>query len=64
VDAEGVAEIYERRVELALDAGEAADLPDPEEAPAELEVDPDTAAGRTTVGERVRKAWDLISGNY
>ncbi len=64
VDAEGVAEIYERAVVLALSAGEAEDLPDPEAAPAQLEVDPDTAAGRTTAGDRIRRVWDLISGNY
>jgi hypothetical protein len=64
VDAEGVAEIYEGELVLALSAGEAEDLPDPEPSPAQLEVDPDTAAGRTTAGDRIRRAWDLISGNY
>ena len=64
VDAEGVAEIYEGEVVLALNAEEARDLHDPSPTAAQLEVDPDTAAGRTTVGDRIRRAWDLISGNY
>lgn len=64
VDAPGVAEIYENEVVLALGAEEAEQLHDPSPSPGELEVDPDTAAGRTTVGDRIRRAWDLISGNY
>lgn len=49
VDAEDIAEMYERAVILRLDREAAARLPEPV-APAE------------GVGDRLRRAWDAISG--
>ena len=59
-DADQIAGLYERGVELAVPADA---LHDPEPNPAALEVDPaDTA--ESPVRERLRRAWDYISGNY
>jgi hypothetical protein len=64
VDAPEVDEIYERGVVLKLDAGSAAErLHRPEANPATMSASPDD----TTEGElerKLRRAWDLISGNY
>jgi uncharacterized protein YrrD len=49
VDAPEVEAIYERGVVLKLDAAGAKQLPEP--GPSELEI-------------KLRRAWDLISGNY
>lgn len=63
VDASQVAEIYENGVELTLSSPEAASLPEPSENPAALSADPDDTTP-DTVGDKLRRAWDLISGNY
>jgi hypothetical protein len=49
VDAAEVDEIYENGVVLSIDAAAARDLPEP--GPSDLEL-------------KLRRAWDLISGNY
>jgi uncharacterized protein YrrD len=49
VDAPEVDEIYERGVVLTIDSAAADDLPEP--GPSDLEL-------------KLRRAWDLISGNY
>ncbi len=49
VDAAEVDEIYEKGVVLTIDAAAARDLPEP--GPSDLEL-------------KLRRAWDLISGNY
>jgi uncharacterized protein YrrD len=61
VDAPEVDEIYERGVVLKVDAAEAESLPQPSANPAALEVGPDdmVAKGRH---DKLRRAWDLISG--
>ena len=64
VDAPDVDEIYERGVVLTLDAGSAAErLHRPDRNPATMSASPDDV----TEGElerKLRRAWDLISGNY
>lgn len=60
VDAPQVEEIYERGVVLKIDAAEAESLPEPSANPGILEAGPDDTveAGR----DKLRRAWDLISG--
>jgi hypothetical protein len=63
VDAPEVARIHERGVVLALDAAAAERLPEPGPNPAAMSTSPDD----TVEGElerKLRRAWDLISGNY
>ena len=62
VDAPEVAEIYERGVVLKIDAVAAKALPEPSANPGALEV----GAGDMDKGghDKLRRAWDLISGNY
>jgi uncharacterized protein YrrD len=63
VDAPEVDAIHERGVVLAVDAAGAEALPEPSENPATMSAEPDD----TTEGElqrKLRRAWDLISGNY
>jgi hypothetical protein len=62
-DAEQVAEIYERGVVLTLTAAEAEALPEPSESPAVMEDDPSEPEG-SPVADKLRRAWDLLSGNY
>ena len=63
VDAAHVAQIAEGGVTLALDAAAAERLPEPSGNPPEMSADPDDAAeGELT--RKLRRAWDLISGNY
>jgi hypothetical protein len=61
VDASQVAEVYERGVVLTLDGATAERLPKPTANPGEVEVGPDdlVAAGSH---EKLRRAWDLLSG--
>jgi uncharacterized protein YrrD len=62
VDAPEVDGIYEHAVTLKLDAAACTDLPKPSANPAVMHDDPaDTASG---AGSKLRRAWDLISGNY
>jgi uncharacterized protein YrrD len=60
VDAPEVAEIYERGVVLKLDASAAQELPEPSANPAALEVGADDMVPERH--EKLRRAWDLISG--
>ena len=62
-DAPLVEEIYERGVVLTIDAGAIAGLPEPSANPAVVEADPADAEG-SGLGDKLRRAWDLISGNY
>ena len=62
VDAPEVAACYERAVVLNIDAVAAEALPEPSANPGALEVEPgDMAKGGH---DKLRRAWDLISGNY
>jgi hypothetical protein len=64
VDAPNVAEIYERGVVLAIASEDAHVLPDPTPSPAALKVHPDDTAKQRDLRHALRRAWDLISGNY
>ena len=60
-DAEQVAAIHERGVVLTLTAAEAEALPEPSENPAVLE---DAEPEGSPLTAKLRRAWDLLSGNY
>jgi hypothetical protein len=62
-DAEQIADLYERGVVLTLTAAEAEALPEPSENPAVMEEDPSEPEG-SPVADKLRRAWDLLSGNY
>ena len=62
-DAEQVGEIHERGVMLTLTTAEAEALPEPSENPAVMEEDPSEPEG-SAITNKLRRAWDLISGNY
>ena len=67
VDASEVDSIYERCVVLAVDAGEAEELPEPEPGPATVNATADDLT-EDSAGDRMRdaarRAWDRLSGNY
>jgi hypothetical protein len=63
VDAPDVGQIHERGVLLKIDGAAAEKLPMPEANPAELRVDP-ADAEEGAVMEKLRRAWDYISGRY
>ena len=63
VDGANVEEIYERGVVLKLSRAEAEGLPEPSENPAAMEADPGEAE-ESGLARKLRRAWDLISGNY
>ena len=62
-DAPLVEAIHERAVILALDGSEAAALPDPEPNPATMESGPEDTVP-DDLRDKLRRAWDWISGNY
>jgi hypothetical protein len=62
-DAEQVAAIHERGVTLTIAAAEAEALPEPSENPAVLHDDPSEPDG-SPLADKLRRAWDLLSGNY
>jgi hypothetical protein len=60
-DASLVAEICERGVVLNVPAD--ASLPEPSENPAAMSADPDDTTP-DGLSDKLKRAWDLISGNY
>ena len=62
-EAEQVGEIHERGVVLGIDTVAAEHLPEPRENPGELRVDAADAEENAAV-EKLRRAWDYISGRY
>ena len=60
-DASQVTGIYERGVLLTIDAAAAERLPEPGASPASVEVGPDDLV-EDEAGDKLRRAWDLISG--
>lgn len=61
-DADDVESIHERGVVLRLDADACSRLPRPSANPAVLRDDPtDSSRG---LSDKLRRAWDLVSGNY
>jgi sporulation protein YlmC with PRC-barrel domain len=63
VDADQVAEIYERAVILTLAAGEVDQLHEPTPAPATMEAHA-LDDSESPLMSKLHRAWDLISGNY
>src|SRR5262245_10220460 len=63
VDARQVAAVYDQGVVLTVDAAEAEGLPQPSANPGVLEADADDM-GPGTLRDKLRRAWDLVSGNY
>ena len=63
VDAPEVEEIFERGVLLKLDAAAAEGLHQPSPNPATMEATPDDVT-ESELERKLRRAWDLLSGNY
>jgi hypothetical protein len=63
VDAPHVDRIHEDGVVLSMDGSEAEDLPEPAPGPGELDVNP-ADAEESPLQEKLRRAWDYLSGNY
>jgi uncharacterized protein YrrD len=61
VDASQVQEIHERGVVVTVDRAGAEALPEPSENPGEIELGPDDMT-RDDLGDKLRRAWDRISG--
>jgi hypothetical protein len=61
VDADQVAELSEGRVVLRIEAARVAGLPEPSPNPPALDPGGDL---ESPLHARLRRAWDLISGNY
>jgi sporulation protein YlmC with PRC-barrel domain len=63
VDAPLVESIHERGVVLTVDAEAAARLPEPSENASAMSATPDDTAP-DDLGDKLRRAWNWISGNY
>jgi hypothetical protein len=63
VDAPHVAGIAAGGVTLAVDRAGVGGLPEPSGNPPEMSADPDDTA-ESDLSRKLRRAWDLISGNY
>jgi hypothetical protein len=61
VDADQIGQIYERGVQLNIEASAAERLPEPSENPAALEVNPGEEE-ESDIERKLRRAWDLITG--
>ena len=62
-DAAQIAEIRTGAVTLTLDADGCRSLPEPSENPAAMAAGPDDTVD-DGMRDKLRRAWDLISGNY
>jgi len=63
VEADDIGDMYERAVMLKLDRAAAERLPEPSANPAVMRDDP--AAGDSgALAQKLRRAWEYISGNY
>lgn len=62
-DASQVEEVYDRGVVLKVTAAEAHGLPEPSANPGTIEAGPDDLA-KGGSGDKLRRAWNLISGKY
>jgi uncharacterized protein YrrD len=63
VDGDQVEEVFERGVLLKLDRARAEAAPQPSANPAAMATDPGEGAD-SELERKLRRAWDLISGNY
>jgi PRC-barrel domain len=64
VDAEQVDELYERGAVLTITAEEVDGLPEPTESPGALESHGAEDSPPSPLEQKLRRAWDLLSGNY
>ena len=67
IDAEHATKLYENGVVLEVGADELHHLPSPTPNPGALEVQPDDVVKHSfgeELGDKLRRAWDRISGNY
>ena len=64
VDGPEVGDLYEREARLTIDADAARSLPEPSENPATVGVDPAEDPTGNALTDKLRRAWDLLSGNY
>ena len=62
-DATQVEALYERGAVLTLDAAACERLPEPSESPAVMTADSDDTVP-DDLGDKLRRAWNVISGNY
>ena len=62
-DANQVEAIYERGVVLTVNRNGAEKLPQPSENPAAMAADPDDVAP-DGLDDKLKRAWDYLSGNY
>ena len=62
-DATQIEALYAGGAVLALDAAAAERLPEPSENPATMDADPDDTAP-DDLGDKLKRAWNVISGNY
>jgi uncharacterized protein YrrD len=62
-DADRVEAIYERGVVLRVTAVEAERLPEPSANPATMDANPDDTVP-DDLGDKLRRAWDYLSGRY
>ncbi len=63
VDAQQIVQIYERGVTLDLASADAARLPEPTGNPGSLEVHGAEDVDRSELNQKLRRAWELISGD-
>ena len=64
VDAPEVEEIFERGVVLKIDAAAAEKLPEPSANPGSIEAAAGDFPAEGQLHQKLKRAWDLISGNY
>jgi uncharacterized protein YrrD len=64
VDAPDVDEFYERAVVLKIPADDVQALPEPTPSPAVLEHEGGDDDEGGPLAQKLRRAWDLLSGNY
>jgi hypothetical protein len=62
IDSEEVHRIYEHAVILTLDRAQSEHLPEPSANPAVMRDDP--TEHESGLSHKLRRAWDMISGNY
>jgi uncharacterized protein YrrD len=62
-DAQDIESIHERAVTLKLDETGCRDLPAPSANPAVMHDDPGDSGG-SALSNKLRRAWDLVSGKY
>ncbi|MDP9401114.1 MAG: PRC-barrel domain-containing protein [Actinomycetota bacterium] len=62
-DAEQIGSLFEHAVILRVDAAGFEALPEPSENAAVMRADPDDVVP-DTAGDRLRRAWDYLSGRY